>query len=334
VKRIGLLLALLIFLSGCATYKFQKGPAPYDKGYVVSYDGKLIPEYTLGQDNSVPELTLAKERFSRRRATVEYYYKKMGQIEVRLKELFWDPPKMFVDFMGGLLRWPFVAVADYKYNRNPKYREKVDQLDEQREAIEKSRISNLKEKLKVYIDGDLAKELSLKEQPVSETVAPPQYASVVQAPAVPAGIEKDQPVKPEPEKQIVAEQVKASVPSPPIAAVIPGEVKPAVTQGKQKVLSVQPVKLESPIAIIIAKPDKGPSPLQVNFTGGKSYSNSSKIVSYIWDFGDGDTSSKKNPVNTYWSTTYGSRNFTATLTVKDEKGQTATTSTNIEVIAK
>jgi hypothetical protein len=332
VKRISLLLALLIFLSGCATYKFQKGPAPYDKGYVVSYDDKLIPEYTLGQDNSVPELVLAKERFSRRRATVEYYYNKMGQIEARLKELFWDPPAMFIDFLGGLLRWPVVAIADYRYNRNPKYKEKVDQLDEQREAIEKSRISNLKEKLKIYIDGDLAKELSLKELPVSGAVVSPQQASVAQAPAVPVDIEQDQPVKLEPEKQVVVEEVKAIAPPPPAA--IPIEVKPPVAQEEKKASSVQALQLEPPVAVIIAKPGKGASPLQVNFNGSKSYSKSSKIVYYVWEFGDGDTSTKKNPLNTYWSTTYGSRIFTATLTVKDEEGQTATTSTNIEVIAK
>ena len=88
MKKIGLVLVLSLLLSGCATYKFQKGPAPYDKGYVASYDGKIIPEYTIGQANSAPELDLAKERFKRRRAKVEYYYKKMGQIEARLKEFF------------------------------------------------------------------------------------------------------------------------------------------------------------------------------------------------------------------------------------------------------
>ncbi|MBU0548585.1 MAG: PKD domain-containing protein [Candidatus Omnitrophica bacterium] len=304
MRKIVLLLVLLSLLSGCATYKFQKGPAPYEKGYVVSYDGKLIPEYTLGQDNSVPGLVLAKERFNRRRATVEYYYKKMGQIEARIREFFWDPPAMLVDLIGGLLRWPFVAVADYKYNHNLKYKEKVDQLDEQRDELEKVRINNLKAKLKIYIDGDLVKEFAQKEPPVSEIVVSPQQAPVTAAPAS------------------------------PVAVIIPDKAKRAVPKEKKKVLPVEPVNLEPPVAVIIAKPIKGPSPLQVNFNGAKSYSKSNRIVSYVWDFGDGDASIKNNPVNTYWSTTYGSRNFTATLTVKDEKGQTASTSTNIEVIAK
>jgi len=324
VRKIGLLLVLVSLLSGCATYRFQKGAAPYDKGYVACYDGKPIPEYTLGQDNSVPDLVLAKERFKRRRAKVEYYYKKMGQMETRFKEFLWDPPAMFVDFVGGLLRWPFIAVADYKYNRDPKYKEKVDRLDEQRDELDKARVNDLKSKLKVYIDGDLAKELAKKGAPapgapapeVAVPVAAAAATSIPPAPAVSANLEKEPLINPEPEKQIVT------------------EVKPAVVQEENKVLPVQPVNLEPPVAVIIAKPASGPSPLQVNFNGGKSYSKSAKIVSYTWDFGDGDTSTKKNPINTYWSTTYGSRIFTATLTVKDEKGQLASISTNIEVVTK
>ena len=324
MRKIWLLLVLISLLSGCATYNFQKGAAPYDKGYVASYDGKPIPEYTLGPDNSVPDLVLAKERFKRRRAKVEYYYKKMGQMETRFKEFLWDPPAMFVDFVGGLLRWPFIAVADYKYNRDPKYKEKVDRLDEQRDELDKARVNDLKSKLKVYIDGDLAKELAKKGAPapgapapeVAVPVAAAAATSIPPAPAVSANLEKEPLINPEPEKQIVT------------------EVKPAVVQEENKVLPVQPVNLEPPVAVIIAKPASGPSPLQVNFNGGKSYSKSAKIVSYAWDFGDGDTSTKKNPINTYWSTTYGSRIFTATLTVKDEKGQLASVSTNIEVVTK
>jgi len=369
VRRIGWLLVLSFLLSGCATYKFQKGPAPYDKGYVASYDGKLIPEYTLGQANSVPDLILAKERFNRRRATVESYYKKMGQIEARFKELFWDPPAMVVDFIGGIFRWPFVAVADYKYNRNPQYKEKVDRLDEQKDELEKARVNDLKAKLKAYIDEDLVKEPAQKESPVIETLAAPvvkessvapvveipvvpvepekiqpaqvSTTSVAEAPVVaqpsaaPVEPEKIQPIAPEPEKKInVMEEVKPDV--PPVSAPVvapPQEIGPVMPKEEEKVAPiVESVKLEPPLAVIIAKPTKGLSPLQVNFNGLKSHSPAGKIVSYSWDFGDGDTSTKKNPINTYWSTTYGSRIFTATLTVKDDKGQTASTSINIEVL--
>ena len=153
-------------LSGCATYKFQKPTTSGAQGYLACYDGKPILEYTVGKEKSLPDLTLAKERFKRRRTTVEYYYKQMDLIKSRLKEFFWDPPAMFVDLLGGVLRWPFVAVADYKYNRNTKYKERVDRLDEQKEELEKVRVNTLKEKLATYITEDLNKEAG----PISQSV--------------------------------------------------------------------------------------------------------------------------------------------------------------------
>jgi len=320
-----------LLLSGCATYKFQKGAAPYDKGYVASYDGKPIPEYTLGQNNSVPELALAKERFNRRRSKVEYYYKKMGQIESRFKELFWDPPAMCLDFICGIFRWPFVAVADYKYNRNPQYKEKIDRMDEQKDELEKARINDLKVKLRAYIDEDLAKESGKKETPVSEAPVLPQQPPAAQ-PSIAEPPADKVTIAPSVEA-VKSETVKLIETAQPVAP--PQESIPAMPKEDKIVApAAEPVKLEPPQAVIIAKPVSGPSPLLVNFSGGKSYSKSGKIVSYAWDFGDGDTSTKQNPVNTYWSTTYGSRTFTATLTVKDEKGQVASVSKDIQVVTK
>lgn len=289
MKKITIILLAALFLSGCVTYEFQKSASSGSQGYLVSYDGKPIVEYTIGKEKSLPDLTLAKERFKRRRQAVEYYYKKAGQIEPRFKEFFWDAPAMFVDFLGGILRWPFIAAADYKYNRNPKYKERMDQLDEQRDASEKARINNLKEKLNAYINEDLAKE----DSPQTRTDG----------------------------------SGRLNVPYGGLPSAIPQPIAP------------QPVEIK---AVIIAKPVKGYSPLTIKFSGQKSYSNRGglnppypgKIVSYLWDFGDGDASTKKNPENTYWSATYGSRNFIATLTVRDEAGNSSTTSTIIEVITK
>ena len=293
MRKILVLLFFVSVLSGCATYKFQKSASSGSQGYLVSYDGKPILEYTVGKEKSLPDLTLAKERFKRRRTTVEYYCKKTGQIQSRLKDFFWDPPVMFVDFLWGVLRWPFIAVADYKYNRNPKYRARVDKLDEQGYALEKSRVDSLKEKLNAYIKEDLASEHL------------PQGAALPAAP-----------------------EVAPQTPAPVVAEVKgPAEVKPVSVEEKP---AAKP-SLEPPVAVIIAKPVRGYSPLKVNFSGQKSYSKSGRIVSYDWDFGDGDTSTKKNPENTYWSTTYGLRNFTATLTVRDDAGNTSSVSTVIEV---
>jgi hypothetical protein len=323
LRRVWFILELL--LSGCATYKFQKGSVPYDKGYVASYDGKIIPEYTVGKDNSVPDLELAKERFKRRRSTVEYYCKKMGDIESRFKEILWDPPAMAIDFIGGVLRWPFIAVSDYKYNRDPKYREEADRLDEKKDEMEKARVNDLRSRLKVYIEEDLAREESRRQALAAK-------AQVIEPPVVPAAAVENKPVEPIEDKQARAEAVQSAVPA---VAVAPAEQEQPIATNEEKILPVvKPVKIEPPVAVISARPDKGFSPLQVNFNGGKSYSNCGKIVSYYWDFGDGDTSTKRNPVNAYWSTTYGVRSFVATLTVKDEKGQTASASVNIEVSTK
>ena len=302
LRKISVLLFLIFILSGCATYKFQKPATGSSQGYLVSYDNKPIIEYTVGKEKALPDLTLAKERFKRRRPTVEYYYKNMGQINSRFKEYFWDNPAMLVDFVGGVLRWPFTAVADYRYNHNPKYKERVDRLDEEKESFEKARISNLKEKLEAYITEDLAKE-HLPESTV--TAEPVTLRPEPQATASPA-------------IQVSEQALPPVVPVPAVAPL--AEVKPPV----------KPTP-ELPVAVIIAKPAKGYSALKVNFSGRESYSKSGKIISYLWDFGDGDTSTKKNPENTYWSTTYGVRKFIVTLTVKDEAGGISSATAVIEV---
>lgn len=327
VRKILVLLFLVSVLSGCATYKFQKSGSSGTQGYLVSYDGVPVLEYTVGKEKSLPDLTLAKQRFKRRRAKVEYYCKKTGQIESRLKAFLWEPPVMFMDFVWGVLRWPFIAYSDYKYNRNPKYRERVDKLDEQRDALEKARIDSLKGKLNAYIKEDLLKE-SLKQGkalPVAPAVAP----TIVPPAPTPVVTEAKVPPAAQPEVKLPALEPQPSVPvvqpAPPQPQ--PQEVKPITVEPKP---AAKP-SLRPPVAVIIAKPMKGYSPLKVKFSGQKSYSKSGRIVSYDWDFGDGDTSTKKNPENTYWSTTYGARNFTANLTVRDEAGNTSSVSTVIEV---
>ncbi len=357
LKKILILLFFVFILSGCATYKFQKPDSAKAQGYLVSYDGKPLLEYTVGKDNSLPDLTLAEKRFKRRRAKVEYYYKKMGEIESRLKETFWNPPVMLVDLLGGVLRWPFTAVEDYKYNRDPKYKERVDKLDEQKDELEKSRVNALKEKLAAYIVEDLSKEPSVQKPlqqalvqqapvlPTTQVVIPQPLAAVsiptsavepLVAPAVeplvasavePLVVPATEPVV---TPSVIKEEfvAKPSVP-PVVVAEPPVEVKPVVKETPVVKIAVAP-----PVAVIIAKPVKGYSPLKVNFSGQKSYSKSGNIVAYDWNFGDGDISNKKNPENTYWSTTYGPRNFTATLTVRDDAGNTSTANTIIEVTTK
>ena len=158
MRKMILLVLLVVFLSGCATYKFQRGKEPYNKGYVVSRDDYIIPEYTTGKDSSVPNLEIAKKRFKKRKATVEHYYKKMGYIGDSLKSTFWDPPVLLLKFIGGIFRLPSIAISDYKYEHNPQYREKIIKMQQEQDALEEARIQNLKEELNSYIQKDLAKE--------------------------------------------------------------------------------------------------------------------------------------------------------------------------------
>jgi PKD repeat protein len=87
-------------------------------------------------------------------------------------------------------------------------------------------------------------------------------------------------------------------------------------------------------AVVNARPVKGFSPLRVQFSAKGSFSPHARIVSYFWDFGDGDVSKKANPVNTYYSASFEPRHFTATLTVQDNLGNTSSQSIIIEVLNK
>ena len=309
MKKIIFLFSLTLVLSGCATYKFNRGQTPPDKGYVVSRDDYAILEYTLGKDNTVPDnVKLAKERFKRRRNMVEHYYKKMGYIENHFKMVFWDPPILFLKFITGIFRLPCYAISDYKYEHNAKYRERIKKREEEKEAQEEARIKKLKETLNTYIQKDLAAE-SPKETQLQK--APPKEEEHIEKPVV----EKIESKGAEIEQKV--------------QEVIPSE---KVEQVEQKAPETE--KSVVPKVVIIAKPTKGLSPLTVHFYGHKSYSPHGKIVSYFWDFGDGDTSTKVNPINTYYSGSFESKHINATLTVQDNKGNTATASIVIEVLNK
>ncbi len=340
MKKTIVVLILAVLLSGCATYKFQHGEKPYEKGYVVSRNGYPILEYTAGRNNSVPEdLLTAKMRFRRRYRLVEYYYKKMGEIENRFKETVVDPPLMALKFLGGILRVPFVAVSDYRYEHNPRYREEIKKREQEQDEREAARIARFREYLSNYIQKDLTLEQPagagaevVKEeapapaatalpQPPIQPPEPPVQAPVKAAPAQPlsqpltSALESPQELSGEMERQQkMAEVMEQAVPAP-----------------KKKEL---PAITLQPKAIIIAKPVKGYAPLKVKFNGSASRGSSAKITSYLWDFGDGDTSTKPKAVNTYYSGSYDPKHFTVTLTVTDSRGNSDTAHVLIEVLNK
>ncbi|MEL7271435.1 MAG: PKD domain-containing protein [Bacteroidota bacterium] len=81
-----------------------------------------------------------------------------------------------------------------------------------------------------------------------------------------------------------------------------------------------------PIAVAEATPMSGNSPLEVNFDSSGS-SDDEEIMSYAWNFGDGNSSTEANPTHTY--TQLGT--FTAILTVTDAEGLEDTDSVEINV---
>lgn len=308
MKKCCIILIFGVLLQGCATYRVQQGGSAYGKGFVVSRNSNIIPEYTVGADNAYPAQEIAKERFNRRRKRVESYYKRMGFMDSRFKQFFIEPPSVFFGFIAGIFRLPFIALSDYKYNNDPVYKEKMDQLEDAEYNAERERVNKIKDELKAYIKEDLNSESltadtvsSLKKESVAEGAVKP-LPSVDKTAIIP------QPVK---------EGAKA---------VSPEAAKPV----KEEAIKQKPAaKIE---AVICLKPQTGPSPLKVNFSAAKSFSSAGRITSYSWDFGDGDKSNKRNTSNTYWSTTYGTREYTVTLNVTDSNGNTASSSALIRVV--
>ena len=83
----------------------------------------------------------------------------------------------------------------------------------------------------------------------------------------------------------------------------------------------------APIAVASGSPTSGSPPLTVNFSSAGSSDPDGSAITYLWNFGDGTTSTSANPSKTY--TTAGNR--TVTLTVTDPQGATGTANVAISV---
>jgi PKD repeat protein len=92
-------------------------------------------------------------------------------------------------------------------------------------------------------------------------------------------------------------------------------------------ITVTPTPNKPPIAVVAATPTSGYAPLNVSFSSGGSSDPDGTIVSWSWTFGDGGTSNSENPWHAYTS----AGNFTATLTVTDDRGATNSKSITIAV---
>ncbi|MBS1811906.1 MAG: PQQ-dependent sugar dehydrogenase [Acidobacteria bacterium] len=85
----------------------------------------------------------------------------------------------------------------------------------------------------------------------------------------------------------------------------------------------------APTAAITATPTTGASPLAVSFSSAGSSDPNNLALTYLWDFGDGTTSTQANPVHTYTSATYTT--FTAKLTVTNSSNGTASATVTVSV---
>lgn len=84
-----------------------------------------------------------------------------------------------------------------------------------------------------------------------------------------------------------------------------------------------------PVARLRANPTAGPAPLTVNFDASESYDPDGHIVTYRWDFGDGNA--KETPTATVQHVYTYPRSFIATVTVVDDRGATASAQARIDV---
>ena len=87
---------------------------------------------------------------------------------------------------------------------------------------------------------------------------------------------------------------------------------------------------EGPIARIVVDVLSGNSPLVVSFHALESTDADGRIVSYVWDFGDGETATGAS-VQHVFVTEQDIETFTITLTVTDDDGEVSQISQTIEV---
>ena len=92
---------------------------------------------------------------------------------------------------------------------------------------------------------------------------------------------------------------------------------------------IRRIRYNGPVAKAAATPTFGYSPLSVSFSSAGSKNAGGGSLSYLWDFGDGTTSTAANPSHTYTSSTV--RTFTARLTVTNQSGVSSTDTAPVTV---
>jgi PKD repeat protein len=94
-------------------------------------------------------------------------------------------------------------------------------------------------------------------------------------------------------------------------------------------VGVQAKANELPTAAFRSQPSAGTAPLTVTFTD-QSKDSDGQVVAVRWSFGDGGTSTERNPTHLYAAP----GKFVVTLTATDDNGATGEKTGKVEVRAK
>ncbi len=86
-----------------------------------------------------------------------------------------------------------------------------------------------------------------------------------------------------------------------------------------------------PVAVAGQSVLYGPGPLAVQFTGSNSTDPENGPLSYLWDFGDGGTSTAVNPSHTFTASPGVPTVYTVTLTVRDDQNQANSATIKVNV---
>ena len=92
---------------------------------------------------------------------------------------------------------------------------------------------------------------------------------------------------------------------------------------------VMRVRYNGPSAVASVTPSFGYSPLTVNFSSAGSSGPNGTPLSYLWEFGDGQTSTAANPSHSYVTATV--QTFTAKLTVTTSTNQSSSATVKVTV---
>jgi PKD repeat protein len=105
-------------------------------------------------------------------------------------------------------------------------------------------------------------------------------------------------------------------------------VSDALGSSNSKSVAISVTSAPNPLVVSAsAIPTSGQAPLTVNFTG--SASGGTSPYSYVWNFGDGQSSNTTSPSHTYSS----AGNYIAILSVTDSQGVSGSKSASISVVA-